>query len=347
MGKNSGDYRFLKACRKEEVDCTPVWMMRQAGRYLPKYRKMREKHSFLEMCKTPELAVEVTLQPFELIDLDAAILYSDILIPVEAMGIDLEFIESRGPVIHNPVRTLADIKKLKVVDPYEGVPFVMEAIKILRRELDGKAPLIGFSGVPFTLASYMIEGGASKNYLEAKQMMYNAPAMFHELMQKITDTVIAYLNAQVDAGAQAIQVFDSWVGCLTPQDYKKYVLPYSKQVLDSIKGGVPRIHFGTGTAGFLDLLKEAGGDIIGVDWRIDLDTAWEILGHDVGVQGNFDSSKLFGTEEIIEESVKDILDRAGNRPGHIFNLGHGIQPKTPPEKAAFLVDTVHRLSRRK
>ncbi len=346
MGNKSGEYRFLKACRKEEVDCTPVWMMRQAGRYLEKYRKVREKHSFLEMCKTPELAVEVTLQPFELIDLDAAILYSDILIPVEAMGIDLEFIESRGPVIHNPVRTEKDVKALKVIDPEESVPFVMESIKILRKELEGKAPLIGFSGVPFTLASYMIEGSGSKNYLEAKGMMYNAPELFHELMQKITDTVIAYLNAQVDAGAQAIQVFDSWVGALSPLDYKNYVLPYSRQVLEGIKGNVPKIHFGTGTAGFLDLLKEAGGDIIGVDWRIDLDRAWDILGDDVGVQGNFDSSKLFGTKAVIEEAVKDILDRAGNRPGHIFNLGHGIQPKTPPENAAFMVDKVHELSRR-
>jgi uroporphyrinogen decarboxylase len=346
MGKKSGDYRFLKACRKEEVDCTPVWMMRQAGRYLEKYRKLREKHSFLEMCKTPELAVEVTLQPFELIDLDAAILYSDILIPVEAMGIDLEFIESRGPVIHNPVRTEKDVRALRVIDPRESVPFVMESIKILRKELEGRAPLIGFSGVPFTLASYMIEGGGSKNYLEAKSMMYNAPELFHELMQKITDTVIRYLNAQVDAGAQAIQVFDSWVGALSPLDYKNYVLPYSKQVLDGIKGSVPKIHFGTGTAGFLDLLKEAGGDVIGVDWRIDLDRAWKILGDDVGVQGNFDSSKLFGTKAVIEEAVKDILQRAENRPGHIFNLGHGIQPKTPPENAAFMVDKVHELSKR-
>ncbi len=346
MGNKPGDYRFLKACRKEEVDCTPVWMMRQAGRYLEKYRKVREKHSFLEMCKTPELAVEVTLQPFELIDLDAAILYSDILIPVEAMGIDLEFIESRGPVIHNPVRTEKDVKALKVIDPGESVPFVMEAIKLLRKELEGRAPLIGFSGVPFTLASYMIEGGGSKNYLEAKGMMYNAPELFHELMQKITDTVIAYLNAQVDAGAQAIQVFDSWVGALSPLDYKNFVLPYSRQVLEGIRGDVPKIHFGTGTAGFLDLLKEAGGDIIGVDWRIDLDRAWDILGDDVGVQGNFDSSKLFGTKAVIEEAVKDILERAGNRPGHIFNLGHGIQPKTPPENAAFMVDKVHELSRR-
>ena len=343
----SKDYRFLKACRKEEVDCTPVWMMRQAGRYLEKYRKVREKHSFLEMCKTPDLAVEVTLQPFEHIDLDAAILYSDILIPVEPMGIDLEFIESRGPVIHNPVRNIGDIKKLKVIDPGQDVPFVAEAIKILRRELDGKAPLIGFSGAPFTLASYMVEGGSSKNYLSTKDMMYNAPELFRELMQKITDTVIVYLNAQVDAGAQAIQVFDSWVGCLSPLDYRKYVLPYSKQVLDGIKGDVPKIHFGTGTAGFLELMKEAGGDVIGVDWRIDLDVAWKRLGYDVAVQGNFDSSKLFGTRAVIEEGVKDILDRAENRRGHIFNLGHGIQPKTPTENAAFMVETVHRLSRRK
>lgn len=346
MVNEPGNYRFLKACRKEEVDCTPVWMMRQAGRYLEKYRKVREKHSFLEMCKTPELAVEVTLQPFELIDLDAAILYSDILIPVEAMGIDLEFIESKGPVIHNPVRTGKDVKALKIIDPEESVPFVMEAIRLLRKELEGKAPLIGFSGLPFTLASYMIEGSGSKNYLEAKSMMYNAPELFHELMRKITDTVIAYLNAQVDAGAQAIQVFDSWVGALSPLDYKNYVLPYSKQVMKGIRDGVPRIHFGTGTAGFLDLLKEAGGDIIGVDWRIDLNRAWEVLGDDVGVQGNFDSSKLFGTKAVIEEAVKDILDKAGNRPGHIFNLGHGIQPKTPPENASFMVDKVHELSKR-
>ncbi len=347
MATDAKEYRFIKACRREEVDCTPVWMMRQAGRYLEKYRKVREKHSFLEMCKTPDLAVEVTLQPLELIDLDAAILYSDILIPVEPMGIDLEFLESKGPVIHNPVRSAADIKKLRVIDPGKDVPFVAESIKILRRELDGKAPLIGFSGAPFTLASYMVEGGSSKNYLFTKEMMYKAPELFRELMQKITDTVIAYLNAQVEAGAQAIQVFDSWVGCLAPLDYRKYVLPFSRQVMDGVKGDVPKIHFGTDTAGILELMKEAGGDVIGVDWRIDLDTAWKRLGYDVAVQGNFDSSKLFGTRGIIEEGVKDILDRAENRRGHIFNLGHGIQPNTPTENAAFMVDAVHRLSRRK
>ncbi len=343
---SSKDYRFLKACRKEEVDCTPVWMMRQAGRYLKKYRDMRKKYSFLEMCKTPELAVEVTLMPFEEIDVDAAILFSDILIPVEAMGIDLEFVESKGPIMNNPVRTAGDIEKLRVIDPGEDVPFVMDSIKLLRKELEGKVPLIGFSGAPFTLASYMIEGGGSKNYLLTKQMMYNSPGSFNDLMNKITDTTIKYLNSQIEAGAQAVQVFDSWIGCLSSLDYDRYVMPHMKKLFGNLSKEVPAIHFGTGTSAILELLKEAGGHIIGVDWRINIDLAWERLGYDVGVQGNLESVVLYGPEGLIESRVKDILDRVGNRPGHIFNLGHGINPDTPVDKAKFMVDTVHRLSQR-
>ena len=346
MENSTKDYRFLKACRKEEVDATPVWIMRQAGRYLEKYRNLRKKHSFLTMCKTPELAVEVTLMPFEKIDVDAAILFSDILIPVEAMGITVEFIEGKGPVMRNPVRNESDIDNLKIIEPENDVPFVSEAIKILRNELEGKVPLIGFSGAPFTLASYMIEGGSSRNYLLAKDMMYNSTDSFNRLMEKITETISRYLNNQVDAGAQVVQLFDSWVGCLSPIDYKKYVLPFSKKIIQSIPDDIPVIHFGTGTSGFLELLKEAGGDIIGVDWRINLDDAWERLGYDVGVQGNLDPTTLFASKEEIELKVKDILDRAGNRSGHIFNLGHGILPKTPVENAKYLVDTVHKLSKK-
>lgn len=341
------DYRFLKACRGEQVDCTPVWMMRQAGRYLPEYREIRERHSFWEMCKIPEVAVEVTLQPLRRMDLDAAIMFSDILVPVEAMGVEIEFQEKRGPVIMNPVRTQADVDKLHIITAEEETAYVMEIIKLLRRELEGKAPLIGFSGAPFTLASYIIEGGGSKNYQFAKTMMYAEPATYHALMDKITESVISYMSAQIDAGAQVMQLFDSWVGCLSPYDYKEYAMPYSRRIIDAIKTkGVPIIHFANQASTLYPLVREAGGDVFGVDWRIDLDVAWDIFGHDVGVQGNLDPVVLYGPIEYIEKRVKEILDRAANRPGHIFNLGHGILPTVPPDHAKAMIDAVHRLSMR-
>ncbi|MBN2233280.1 MAG: uroporphyrinogen decarboxylase [Deltaproteobacteria bacterium] len=347
MEKPMENSRFLRACRRLPVDCTPVWMMRQAGRYLPEYRALREQHSFWEMCKTPELATEVTLQPLRRFDLDAAIIFSDILVPVEAMGAPFEFIESRGPVLEAPVRTAAAVERLRVVEARETVPFVMEAIRLLRRELDGRVPLIGFSGAPFTLASYLVEGAGSKQYQHVKTMMYAAPDIFHTLMRKITEVVISYLDAQVEAGAQVFQLFDSWVGCLNRDDYREYVFPYNQRIFRALAGrGVPMIHFANQAATLLDLVRDAGGDIIGLDWRIDLDTAWEIVGPDRGVQGNIDPILLFAPVETIRNRTARIIRQADGRPGHIFNLGHGILPTTPIDHAKALIDAVHELSAR-
>ncbi len=346
-GKGLRSERFLRACRRQEVDCTPVWLMRQAGRYMKEYMAIRSKYSFLTMCKTPELAAEVTLQPVEKLGVDAAILFADILLPLEGMGITLEFAKDEGPVIHNPVRTMADVERLRVIEPEEDVPYVLEAVRLVRRELDGRVPLIGFSGAPFTLASYIIEGGGSKNYVKCKQMMWQAPEVWHALMAKLAEVTLRYLRAQIRAGAQAVQVFDSWVGALAPDDYEEFVLPHSKFVMDGLKGeGVPVIHFAHNASTLLDLVKRAGGDVIGLDWRVDLGEAWERLGYDVAVQGNLDPMALFAPIPVIEEKVRRILERAGNRPGHIFNLGHGIHKETPVEHAIALVEAVHRYSRR-
>lgn len=338
---------FLKACRREPVEYTPVWLMRQAGRYMKEYRDLKSKYSFLTLCKTPELATEVTLQPVNKIDIDAAIIFADILLPLEGMGVGFEFSKDDGPVIKNPIRSKADVEAVKVFNPEEDVPYLMDAIKLVRKELDGKIPLIGFSGAPFTLASYIIEGAHSRNYEHAKGMMYNDPSSWHKLMDKISKVVTLYLNAQIEAGAQVVQLFDSWVGCLSPWDYEEYVLPHSKNAIDGLKDkSVPVIHFGTNSTTLLKLIRKAGGDVIGIDWRIGIDDAWEIVGHDKAVQGNLDPIALFAPPEKIEERVADIIKRAANRPGHIFNLGHGIIPKTPVEHVQFLVDTVHRLSKR-
>ncbi|KKM12462.1 uroporphyrinogen decarboxylase [Clostridiales bacterium PH28_bin88] len=339
--------RFLRACRREEVDCTPVWLMRQAGRYMEEYMEIRSKHPFLTMCKTPELAAEVTLQPVHRLGVDAAILFADILLPLEGMGIDLEFAQNEGPVIHNPVKSKADVNRLRLIEAEEDVGYVMEAVKLVRRELDGKVPLIGFSGAPFTLASYMVEGGGSKSYLECKKMMWEAPEAWHALMEKLAEVVVRYLKAQVRAGAQAVQVFDSWVGTLSPADYAEFVLPHSRYVMEGLKDeGVPVIHFANNASTLLELVRQAGGDVIGVDWRINLDEAWARVGYDVAVQGNLDPIALFAPPEVIEEKVRDILARAANRPGHIFNLGHGIHKDTPVNHVIALVDAVHKHSRR-
>ncbi|MBU2604109.1 MAG: uroporphyrinogen decarboxylase [Actinobacteria bacterium] len=340
------DYRFLKACRREQVDCTPVWMMRQAGRYLEEYRALRAQHSFLEMCRTPELAAEVTIQPLRRFELDAAIIFADILLPLPGMGIDLEFAQGEGPVIGNPVRSAADIDALRPLTPERDVPFLAEAIKMVRREIEGKVPLIGFSGAPFTLAAYVIEGGGSRNYVHTKRLMYGDPPAWHRFMEKMSDVVSVYLAYQIEAGAQVVQLFDSWVGTLGPADYREYVLPYSQRVIESIGGAVPVIHFGTDTATLLTSMKEAGGDVIGVDWRMDLGEAWALLGDDVGVQGNMDPVILYAPPEVIEAKVQAVLDGAAGRAGHIFNLGHGILPTTPVEHAKVMIDAVHRLSTR-
>ncbi len=338
--------RFLNALRKMDVDCTPVWMMRQAGRYLEEYREIRSKYGFIEMCKNPELVLEVTMQPLRRFELDAAIIFADILLPLEHMGIDFEFTKDDGPQISNPVRTKDDVIKMREIYPEEQMGYLLKAIKMVRTELNGLVPLIGFSGAPFTLASYIIEGGGSKNYVCTKSMMYKEPETWHLLMEKLTDMVITYLNSQIKAGAQAVQVFDSWVGCLSPSDYKEFILPHQKRLMAGIDKSVPHIHFAFGASHLLKYVKEAGGDVIGLDWRIDIDEAWKIINYEAGVQGNLDPVALYGSKEYIKSRVYDILKRAGNRNGHVFNLGHGILPTTPVDNAKFLIDTVHELSRR-
>jgi uroporphyrinogen decarboxylase len=338
--------RFLKACRREPVDCTPVWFMRQAGRYMAEYRALRAKHSILDLCKTPELAAQVTLQPIDRFPLDAAIIFADILLPLEPMGLSLEFAAGEGPVIHNPVRNQADVERLNVIDGGE-LEYVAEAIRQARRALNGRVPLIGFAGAPFTLASYAIEGGSSRNYLLTKQLMYGEPKAWHQLMDKFARVITGYLRRQIKAGAQAIQLFDSWVGCLSVGDYVEYVMPHVQLIFEGLKReGVPMIHFGTGTSAMLPQMRDAGGDVIGIDWRIHLDEAWAAVGHDVAVQGNLDPLTLFAPLHEIERRVEDILRRAGGRPGHIFNLGHGILPTTPIEHVAATIDMVHKLSQR-
>ncbi len=342
-----GNDNFLKACRREPTDYTPVWLMRQAGRYMKEYMAIREKHSFLEMCRNPELASEVTLQPIRAFELDAAIIFADILLPLKGMGIDLEFAKNEGPVIGNPVRTRKDIDAVRVINPAEDVPYLLDAIKIVKKELNGKVPLIGFSGAPFTLASYIIEGEGSRNYVHTKKLMYEDPASWKVLMDKIADVVIVYLEAQADAGAQVLQLFDSWVGCLGPDDFRQFALPYTKKVIDAVKKkGVPIINFGTNTGTYLDLVKQGGGDVIGVDWRVRLDSAWKTIGYEHAIQGNLDPVVLFGPVKEIRRRVKEIIDMAAGRPGHIFNLGHGIVLGTPVDNVRAVVDAVHEFSRK-
>jgi len=337
---------FLKACRGEKVDYTPVWLMRQAGRYLKEYQEVRAKVDFLTLCKTPELATKVTLQPVDILGVDAAILFSDILIPVEAMGMHLEFSDKKGPILGEPVRNKSGVDKLLIPDTEDSMPFVLETIRMLRRELAEKVPLIGFSGAPYTLATYIIEGGSSKNFVNTKKMMYQNPGLFQGLMEKITATVIDYLSAQIRAGAQAVQIFDSWGGNLSPFDYESAVFPHVKKAIKALKKfDVPVIFFVNDCAGLLDLVKKAGADVVGIDWRVDIYKAVKALGKKVTVQGNLDPCVLFGTQEHIEERVQDILNKAETARGHIFNLGHGILPETPTENAIAMVEAVHRLSR--
>ena len=336
---------FLRTCKREPTEYTPVWLMRQAGRFLKEYRSLRRQHSFLTLCKTPELATQVTLLPIEKLGVDAAIIFADILLPLEPMGIDLEFTKGEGPVIHNPPRSRADVEKLKVIEAEKDLTFVMEAIKQVCRELKGRIPLIGFSGAPFTLASYLLEGGTTKNFIRTKSLMYQDPPCWHLLMERLSEAIISYLKTQVRAGAKAVQVFDSWAGALSPQDYKEFVFPHSQRVFRALSAKVPAIHFATGTSGILESMQEAGGDIIGIDWRIDLGEAWQRLGYAVGIQGNLDPAILLGPPERIETRVEEILHAAEGRPGHIFNLGHGVLPQTPEENVITMVEAVHRLSR--
>jgi len=334
----------MRACRREVVPYTPIWLMRQAGRYMREYRDVRAKTTFLELCKTPTLAAEVTVTAAERLGVDAAIIFADILLILEPMGIDLEFAQGEGPVIHNPVRSAVDVHRLIEVEDADALSFVYEAITLTRRELKPDIPLIGFSGAPFTLASYMVEGGGSKNYIHTKKLMYNDSGAWHEMMSLIARALVKYLNAQIGAGAQVVQLFDSWVGCLSPDDYREFVLPHSRAVIEGVKRGVPVIHFGTGTATLLELMREAGGDVIGLDWRVRLDEGWQRVGHDVAVMGNLDPITLFASRDALKSQTKRILEQAGGRVGHVFNLGHGILPETPVENVIALVEMVHEMT---
>ncbi len=320
--------------------------MRQAGRYLPAYRAVRARLSLLDLCKTPEAAAEVTVLAVEKLGVDAAIIFADILLVTEPMGLGLAFVKGDGPVIHRPVRTREDVARLRDVDPAEGVPFVFEAIRLAKRALAGRVPLIGFAGAPFTVASYLVEGRPSHDFLETKRLMRADPAAWAALMDRLARLTARYLNGQIAAGADAVQLFDSWIGCLSPDDYRRFVLPHTRRVIAALTGGVPVIHFGTGTAGLLELMREAGGDVIGLDWRVDLGEAWRRVGDGVGVQGNLDPALLCTTPEEIRRGVRRVLDAAAGRPGHVFNLGHGVLPDTPWEHAAAMVEAVHEMSRR-
>ena len=346
--------RFLSACRREKVDATPVWFMRQAGRYMSVYRKIRESATILEICEKPELAAEVTLQPVRRLGVDAAILFADILLPVRPMGVKLEFKKGEGPCLTPPVRGAKEIDALRTFEPKEELSFVMETLRLVRRELDGaptanRGPvaLIGFAGAPFTLASYLIEGGPSDHYLHTKAMMHAEPALWDRLMKKIVTVTAAYLKAQIQAGAQAVQLFDSWIGALSQEDYKRFVQPHTAEVIKKIQGsGAPVIHFGTGTAGFLEDFKDAGGDVVSVDWRIPLSEAWPRIGYDRAIQGNLDPVFLGLPLKKLKGLVRGVIDQAGGRPGHIFNLGHGILPHTPEGNVKAVTDWVHEITSR-
>ena len=335
---------FLRACRREPTDYTPVWLMRQAGRYMPEYRRIREQHSFLELCRNPQLCSEIMCTAVERLGVDAAIVFSDLLPILEPMGMELEFAQGEGPLIHNPVRESADVDRVVELESADALHFVMEAVRQTRADLPAHIPLIGFAGAPFTLASYAIEGGASRNYLHTKTLMYRDAAAWDALMGRLARAVIVYLNAQIAAGAQAVQLFDSWVGCLGPDDYREYVLPYVQQVIAGITPGVPVINFATGNPQLVPLLAEGGAAVIGVDWRVRLDDAWQMIGHDRAIQGNLDPMALLADVAELRRRAADILQQAAGRPGHIFNLGHGVLPQTPVDNARALVDIVHELS---
>jgi uroporphyrinogen decarboxylase len=336
--------RFLRACRHQPVDATPVWFMRQAGRSFKAYRALRERYGILELAKTPELCAEVTLMPVRELGVDAAVMFADIMLPLEPMGVGLRIEPEVGPIIDRPIRTPADVAALRPFDP-AGVTFTLDAIRIVRRELDGRAGVIGFSGAPFTLACYLIEGRPSREFAAAKAFMYREPAAWHDLMDRLATMAVAYLQAQIDAGADVVQLFDSWVGGLGPGDYREFVQPHVRRIFAALRG-VPTIHFGTGTSALLELVTEAGGDVIGLDHRVSLADAWRRIGHDRGVQGNLDSARLLAGWEPTRVGALAILEEAAGRPGHVFNLGHGVLPETEPDLLRRLVDLVHEQSAR-
>lgn len=333
--------RFMKAAHNEPTDTTPLWIMRQAGRYLPEYMEVRNKVTFIELCKTPELAAQVTLDAQRILGVDAAILFADLLPILEPMGMDLEYQKGEGPVIHNPIQSASEVDRLKRLEDLSTLHFVFDTVKLVRNELPADIPLLGFAGAPFTLASYAIEGGGSRNYLNTKRIMYNDPGAWHALMETLTSSLIGYLNAQIEAGVQAVQVFDSWAGCLSPSDYREFVLPHTKTVIDGVTDA-PVINFLTGNPALLPIMAEAGGQIVGLDWRVDMADARKMLGPDRAVQGNMDPVSLLADLDTLKARAKAVLDAAGTT-GHIFNLGHGVFPEVPPENAKALVEIVHEL----
>ena len=338
--------RFLKACRRETADATPVWFMRQAGRYMADYRALRKRYSLLEICNNPELAVAVTLQPVDVIDVDAAILFSDLLLPFTSMGLDFDFIKGEGPQIEYPIRHASDVRRLRTIDPRVALNHVLATIRVLRTELHGRVPLIGFGGAPFTLAAYAIEGGPSTTYHHTKSFMFAQPEAWHRLCAHFADFMADYLTAQVEAGVQAVQLFDSWAGALGRADYREFALPHTKSILDRIRGvGVPIIHFGVGATAILTDMAEAGGDVIGLDWRQPLDEAWARI-PDRAVQGNLDPTLLLGPKDRLFSATDDVVRRAAGRAGHIFNLGHGVLPMTPLEHVQELARYVHQTTAR-
>lgn len=337
--------RFLRAARREPTDRTPVWFMRQAGRYLPEYRKVRGDRDILETCRHPEVVVELTLQPLRRMPLDAAIVFSDIMVPLAAIGLPIRVAQGEGPIVAERIRGEADLARLRPLEPEVDEPFLLEAIRLLRTELD--VPLIGFSGAPFTLASYLVEGGPSRDHARTKALMLGEPATWQRLMEALAELCAAHLRAQVEAGAQAVQLFDSWIGALEPDDYEVAVLPYSRRVFEAVADlGVPAIHFGVGTGELLGLMAAAGAQVVGVDWRVPLDRAWERVGVDRAVQGNLDPAVCLAPWEVVREKALRVLARVGARPGHIFNLGHGVLPSTPPATLQRLVELVHEVTER-
>jgi len=334
----------MKACRREPTDATPVWLMRQAGRYMKEYRDLRAQVSFLEVCKNPDLVVEITVSAARKLGVDAAIIFADLLLIAEPMGFDLRYDKGEGPAIKPPIRGASDLERLREVEPQDALAYLLEAIRRARAELDPGIPLLGFAGAPFTLASYLIEGGASRDYRHTKAMMYRDPEAWRALMEHLARNLARYVNAQIAAGVQAVQIFDTWIGCLGPADYREFVLPYTRMLILEITPGTPVIHFGTGTAMLLEDMRDAGGDVIGLDSHVELDQAWARLGNQVGVQGNLDPAVLYAGLPYIRQRVERILDQAGARPGHIFNLGHGILSDTPVENVIELVKIVHELS---
>jgi len=342
----TGEERMLGACRLEPVDCTPVWFMRQAGRCIAEYRELRERYDILTMTRTPELCTQVTLMPVELMGVDAAVLYADIMLPLYGMGVPFSIDPGIGPIIHEPVREEADVRGLRIVEAEEATPEIFEAIGMVRRELDGRAAVVGFAGAPYTLASYLIEGRPSRDRAKAKAMMYGRPDLWAELMETLTEVTIRYLAAQVEAGAQVIQLFDSWIGDLGPSAYEAHVLPYSRRIFEGVRvTGVPTIHFGTGTGGMLEEFASAGSDLVCVDWRVSLADAWRRIGEDKGIQGNLDPVAAIAGWDAIEREADRILAEAAGRPGHVFNLGHGVLPETEPADLARLVEHVHATTR--